>query len=480
MPREPMKPDLWKQVKPAIDAVRQVGHAWLEQNANPPRHKISVFTTNEFDWPSVVDSEGLPWITGEGPVNWRELVGMHKGRWTSIGSEDVPELVALVSFVGNRDDLRSKMSTIGRFDGNAKDRIYLEMGVCDFVTSIIDRAEVLGTTSDDAILDLYCDIEKSRFAPELATQILVPICLTRLELTETLEIGPGVRIEPMDERTQRARAVSVIFTNRVPAHLVAAATHAIVVDDIKIANPYPLAREYMLEASDDGIEMSSVELVLQSIHIVSERPTGYAQVCVRPSDWADSWRLDLPVVASVRTTRRFPPEFAEQRWRKTGLAIPADQVAAIPSVYTGLLAAPSNVKLAARRSLSATMRQEDEDVTLDACIGIEALLGNEKDELTHRMAQRAAAALASGSSPRDPTLIYGLVKKVYEHRSAIVHGSSRQLRPILLGDKTVTASSLAPALLRMLLLSWVEFQWTPASLDADLLNGVKPSSATDG
>lgn len=58
-----------------------------------------------------------------------------------------------------------------------------------------------------------------------------------------------------------------------------------------------------------------------------------------------------------------------------------------------LTSAPDDVKLAARRAVRALMRTNDENRTLDATIGIEALLLDENAELKYRTALRAAAAL---------------------------------------------------------------------------------------
>jgi hypothetical protein len=477
MPADPIHPNLWERAKTAIDAIRVVGHAWLAANPNPPRIQVPAFSTNSAGWPSVVETGSYGSSSGGGPIDWTELVGLNRGAFKKIGREDVPELDTFISYVRGESVLSSRLS---RFRGDAIgddfERQYFEIEVCLFLTRIITRAEALGTTDDGSMLSIYCQIERAKFAERLTTQLLVPLALTRLELQGTLEVAPGVRIETLDEDTQRARAVSTVFLDRVPAHLIAAATHAIVVDDVEIDNTHPELRDWRLEALNEGVDLSAVNRVIQAVHIASAKDTGYGQVCARPSDWADRWKADLPSVMSIRTPRHFPPPFAEGGWNGAGSHVDSEAVALIPTVYQALLSGSARVLLAARRIVSATTRSDDDDVTIDACIGIEALLGKEPDEVTHRLAQRAAVALSKGRTPLDPELVYGLVKAVYSDRSTVVHGAAeRKRKPVVLGDTTWLPRQIATSILRALLLSWVEFRWTPDQLDSDLLRGLRTS-----
>ena len=46
-----------------------------------------------------------------------------------------------------------------------------------------------------------------------------------------------------------------------------------------------------------------------------------------------------------------------------------------------------------------TKNMSDDDVVLDACIGLEAMLGQERIEITHRLAQRSATLLRARFNP---------------------------------------------------------------------------------
>jgi hypothetical protein len=123
------------------------------------------------------------------------------------------------------------------------------------------------------------------------------------------------------------------------------------------------------------------------------------------------------------------------------------------------------VQIAARRCFRSTFRADIEDEILDATIGIEALLSHGRDELTHRMSQRAAAALA-GKFRSDA--IYEILKQVYTQRSQIVHGSTPKNSKVRFGDSEYWTNHMGVFLLRELLRSHLlaDEPWTPTSLDA--------------
>lgn len=279
----------------------------------------------------------------------------------------------------------------------------------------------------------------------------------------------SVWIEPLDQATQRARAVSPHYEGRISAYVVAAATHAIVLCGVIFPNDDRTLRIFRHVTPD----LTKVDRVIECLHIASGRDTGYAQVIVRPDGWADGWIHDLPPIWKVGKLHGYPDEFDESGWNAPQVIVPREALQLLPKIYAALTDAPANVQLAARRAMRAVLRADDEDETIDATIGIEALLlaNNDRDELTHRMAQRAAAALVG---EYEPEAIYRLLKKVYEHRSKIVHGRTRRQRTINMGDQQYPAQQLSTLLLRILLLNLLaaDEPWTPETLDARLLAGL--------
>jgi hypothetical protein len=104
-------------------------------------------------------------------------------------------------------------------------------------------------------------------------------------------------------------------------------------------------------------------------------------------------------------------------------------------------------KIALARFNATFGRDREEDVIVDSMICIEAiLLGDATTELSHRLSSRGALLLAD--SPGQRILAAQLLKRGYDTRSHIVHGSDR------IGGRAITAAqsqALARGVLRSFL-----------------------------
>ncbi|TFB66788.1 hypothetical protein [Cryobacterium sp. Hz9] len=119
-----------------------------------------------------------------------------------------------------------------------------------------------------------------------------------MELSELLQLGDDVWSEPLDESTQRTRAVDI--NSRVNIFLVSAATHAIVLRNRDFDNSRgPLFRRILLDLLRQLRDQ--MEEVFQALEIAFDQRVGCVQVALRPHDWADSWLGDLPPIESVST-----------------------------------------------------------------------------------------------------------------------------------------------------------------------------------
>jgi hypothetical protein len=231
----------------------------------------------------------------------------------------------------------------------------------------------------------------------------------------------------------------------------------------------------------EPLPLLDADFVCDALRIVTEVDTGYAQVLRRSLDWADRWEHDLPPLEVVATIRRYPDKFDNYAWLERPKRIRREVLNRIPEIFMALRAAKPNVRLAGRRLSLAALRDEDDDRTIDACIGLEALLGEGRDELSHRLALRAATALGTRpTNAYDAQTTYDVMRKVYSHRSAVVHGTNGdKSRTITLKQEFATAD-IAVSLLRELLTDALTRPggWTAKSLDSTLLAALKPLSST--
>lgn len=229
--------------------------------------------------------------------------------------------------------------------------------------------------------------------------------------------------------------------------------------------------------------LNEADLVLEAMCIATHVEVGYAQVLRWPVGWADRWTHDLPPLTAIATVRRYPYSF-DEGWEATPTLIDRESIIRVPGLVASLRSAPANIRIASRRLSTAELRGSPDDRTIDACIGLEALLGEGRDELSHRLALRAATALATRSaSPANASSVYQLVKKVYSHRSAVVHGTdANKTRRVSWQDNTYPTSTIAVILLRELLIDVLARTegWTAKSLDDALLGALSPSEGTGG
>jgi len=285
-----------------------------------------------------------------------------------------------------------------------------------------------------------------------------------------------VRLEKLDEASQLARARDSNPVGAVPLVVSGAATHAVVITGVKIDNSSLADR--MWRGSAPRLPFGEVDLAVECLRVVTNAPTGYAQVFLRPVGWADQWTHALPPVADVGLFHRYPASFDNYGWLKKTTLVSADQLAALPGVVrsarnAGKTKEGKAARLALRRLSLAGLRDDDHDTLVDAWIGIEALLSNDNLEVNHKIALRGAAALATRSAePLDPQKAFAMLKAVYRRRSDLVHGTGNDNKAVFdLGGRKFSTSALAVFLLRKLLLSRLTSDpaWSIQDLDDELL-----------
>ncbi len=465
----PINPDFAALVLPAVESMKRLVLDPTLDLRYATRREVPEFSVNDYGWPSI--STAHRGASLNSPVNWDSLFGTRKGNGsTKFDLSDTPELRDAIDFVLGDFDLREKLNGFGvEMDDSDTTRTLTSLDVIRFSAAIGERAVAVGRD----VAEVYLEHERAFLAPSLVADVMIPLCLVTLDLKTPMHLGGDVWLEPLDEATQRSRAVDI--NNEVNAYLVSAATHAVVLRDRVLGNEDgPLARRVRIHSYSYLEE--EIEQVLQAVDIACEQRVGYVQVVLRPHDWADKWLGDLPPIQSAKTLSRLPTELSQHGWNRPPKLISASSLESLPETLDHLQKTHQRGKLASRRLFQSGLRSMPEDVLLDACIGIEALLGEQHDELVHRMGLRAATALAPRSM--EAALAYDLLKKVYNHRSKIVHGAETTNPTIAIGDDKYSAKSVAVLLLRVLLRSHLAKSpsWTPSDLDTQLFGALNRES----
>ncbi|WP_213578555.1 HEPN domain-containing protein [Rhodococcus sp. USK13] len=412
-------------------------------------------------------------------MDWTEVFGLSGGFGTTIPVSEVPRLAEAVREVSRRamddDELMRGVSRLaplmdGKTREERREQVEFETAA-RLVGKILNRADAIDAETDEELRSIYQQIERARFSKKLTGDVIVPLVAVSFDTDEPVHIDSNAWIEQMTEADHRARALQWMRQDNVSPYVAAAATHAVVLRDVQFTNvvhSWPPG-QLPSEISDD-----IARAVAEAVYIVAEVPSGHAQILIRPRDWATEWRLDLPPLWSAWTGRAYPEDLMTDRaWNKARIPIPKAEIDEIVQIAKALKTAPKNVLIAARRCRRTSFRDDPEDIVLDVAIGIEALVGKEKDALTHRMAQRAAVALADRIPPGDT---YSLVKQFYGIRSSIAHGVSPKNWTLKLGNDQFGAVDAGRFILRYLLRSLLSTDkpWDAASLDARMLERLEP------
>lgn len=470
-------PQLAKLMVNAALHMHEFGHKMLVDGKYLPRVQLIAYKENEYGWPAVVQSL-LPFHSNSELVEWTSVFSAVKNENRGYDVDDVPELIPLIDEAVSNETLDRAFDPLGlgRRDEQKRDR-WVSIGVVRETANLLMRAEALGEVTEPLLQSVYQEWERGHFQDKVTGDLLFPILLTRFDIEARFVVAPGVSIEKIPEDIHKMRALT-IGSDEVNPYLASAATHMLVLHDQHFPNSDgPLLRRVRFHAEIPG--QDEANRFFQALTNASGEEAGYAQVCLRPLDWATDWTLDLPPFELVSSLVAYPQSF-NGGWNGSGVTINAEALKKLPDIFAGLGTTTSRAKLAARRLRQSSMREHQDDIVIDACIGIEALVGEEHDELVHRMSLRASAALSKAGY--DAQTAYEVLKKVYIHRSKIVHGTEPKNATINIAGKKVDVVSTAVLLLRRLLEAHLlaSPQWSPADLDSDLfdvINTLKPPTA---
>lgn len=475
MTEQPIDPELWRMTLRAARAADFAADDYLQQGGTRPRvEKRASIDEFQGGWINL-SRPVFGSAPKDAPTDYNGLFASKPSLLRPIAFTDVTELVELREYILGRSDLAVRLGAEEIAADHAKE--FIDYEIFELPISVLSRAHATAESlSDETLLSIYLERERSWLLDPLPVEYVIPLVLTALELERPLVVSDTIRIEPLDEPSQLARAPHPISVENVPNPVIGAATHAIVLSGHHIPNPGPVRRVWVRR--DDGEPpLGDAEDICEVIRLLTPADLGYAQVLLRPIGWADRWTYNLPQLTTVTTVHRYPEWFDNFGWLREKEPILSADLEQVPAVFAALQGAVPRVRLAARRLSAAELRHSREDRVVDACIGLEALLSSETDELSHRMGLRAATALATRPGGAKPHNVYSMMRKVYGYRSKIVHGDSPKSETITLGDRTFELADLAVFLLRELLKDVVirPKAWTPKSLDDDLLSALTPA-----
>lgn len=273
---------------------------------------------------------------------------------------------------------------------------------------------------------IYLEWERATLSPMLPFDVFVPIIFSRFSF-DVLDLDETLRVVRMSDDLQLARNTQL--SGGMSAHkvVVSCATHALEFRNWEVANASIQQRTRALyDPTFYKLVIEKIDSFFVALKLVAGVDTGYSQIVARPTGWADSWTGPL-LPTYVTSIKAYPDKFERYRW----LELPPPSLAvdlchAAYDVYNRLNASESKrLSLATRRLNRAFLRGDEEDSILDVTIGLESLFSDDnKSEVTYKLKMRLAAlSKIEPHGKHSPAEVFALCGKVYDFRSAVVHGS---------------------------------------------------------
>ncbi|UQZ56518.1 hypothetical protein C2H96_19510 [Bacillus subtilis] len=328
---------------------------------------------------------------------------------------------------------------------------------------------------------IYIPIENSIYDEELFIDIVVPLLFVKFDF-DFLKLNDNTYIERMDEIMQLSRTGITEYSVPVNKTALNATTHALVLKKYSFKND-SYWNVFNLLKDERAYPLDVIDTFVNCIRIALNLETGYTQLIARPDEWCDSYKANLtPIYGTL--VRAYPSKFDKYYWLSPNIpTIKQEQMQHIGEMFCKIQSEPSQkLKIANQRLKYCYLRDNEQDAVIDAMIALETLLtDDEKTELNHRISLRMAVLLPlSKEITHAPIEIFKTVKKIYDYRSAIVHGNpkadnKREIR--LEGTSPVPVIEKAIEYLRLVISIMIENpQYLKASkIDEELLlnNSIK-------
>ncbi|MFL6137443.1 MAG: hypothetical protein ACJ74O_06550 [Frankiaceae bacterium] len=411
----PQRPDLF-------EAARRVSLAMLDvlHGLHDSGHRFEMHQSYPIVDPEAPGDSPFTWVkTASGPPNYGSVFSLDTSWTAKVAYRDLDGFDQFLALV-HADDQVTRFLGGPRLDDEMGQR-FVVFGAAQLPENMAERhLHQHGWNAPDTndLVDVYCELEHFWLHHgALASELLVPILGVSFD-DDLIDLPNGWRIERMSTETQRARWP---VTTQALQHAAAlrAATHTLVIPGMTVGCEFsfpgfvnPLDGQYPIEQIDE---------FFQALAAATSGHSGYGHFVFRPHGWANGYIADLPVLLPGPVIPRYPKRL-EHVTEQPQSQLTSQDTKYLRAHVSGSSDAklPSRVRLAARRLVTATRRDDTDDSVVDLCVALEALVGDRgPGETTYKVAMRTAALLADEWKPDFTRMV---VTRAYSYRSDVVHG----------------------------------------------------------
>ncbi|HEY0222648.1 MAG TPA: hypothetical protein VGC17_07665 [Lactovum miscens] len=416
------------------------------------------------------------------PKKYGDLFSVNGGQF-SISCHSLKGFEELITFFNEKKEANIMLTSEDK---------YIESSIVSYIGNIINRYLYItekfkeGEVDKKVIKSLTIQQLMRFYAKQLSVDICVPICFLEFEADE-IEIADNVSICRMSREFQISRYNANRFESTQESQLVQCSGFIIRLKGYSIENR---ERESMHNATSNywAYPTELIDDLFASIRIVVGYKTGYGQLLIEPNGWADKWTTNLiPLYgAIIRAFNR--NELNTKLFGYHIEKISHEKILLISELFKILQGKRKEGKknkqfrkvfIAIQRLNRCTLREAEDDMALDAIIGIETLLsGDTHGEITYTISNRISVVAAKlKECPYSPADVRRAMKTIYGLRSDIVHGRELEKNSkIKIEEKEIETKELAIEFLRYSLLfiirnqEYLDIQKFEAALDSAVEN----------
>lgn len=338
------------------------------------------------------------------------------------------EYTILLEYINNNPELKKIMIEENKTD-SLKYRIKnMTSGIVERYLYSINATQNIPEDLEDKLKPLVAEKLLRYIDTELKIDIYVPVCLTTFE-DEIIKLSDQVEIIRISDDIQKSRQQVCSYETSNEDWLAACATHMIVLHGYYLKNDKFMSittttrnyRTYPLHVIDN---------IMAVIRIVTGYTIGYEQILTRPLNWIDGFCADLTPLYGAKSHFVNAKEI-EKMWMLLSVnKISSEQAMEIQKLFACVLSCEEdkkkgNLSFALKRLNRCMLREENDDMAIDATIGLEALLsGGTKGEITYTISNRIPVVFKhEHNDTYTPKICRAIMKKIYNYRSNVVHGS---------------------------------------------------------
>lgn len=263
----------------------------------------------------------------------------------------------------------------------------------------------------------------------------IPLCLTTF--AKEIKFDDGVELIKIPEDIQKSRQIGCKYEVAKENDVAACATHMIVLHNYCYKKTNSISFNSIIQ-DYSCYPLDKIDEIVGIIRVVTGYDIGYEHVLAIPNKWVCDTTTDLTAVYGAKS-HFVKNKYTKMYWMHLPISfISETQCDEIALLYKAYQTKEKALKFSLMRLNRCMLRDEVDDMTTDACIGLESLLaGGAHTEITNAIASRIPFIFSKLSGTKyPPDKARGYMKKIYNLRSRIVHGDELKDKDIYFSNDT--------------------------------------------